>query len=68
MLLSRNVVVSEWRCVGMALCQNGVVSECCCVGLAFCRVTLFQAMFFTVINSLTIERDTEAGEQEESHK
>ena len=26
MLLSRNVVVSEWRCVGMALCRNGDMS------------------------------------------
>ena len=26
MLLSRNVVVSEWRYVGMLLCWNGVMS------------------------------------------
>ena len=26
MLLSRNVVVSQWRCVGMALCRNDVLS------------------------------------------
>ena len=25
MALCRNVVVSEWRCVGMALCRNGVM-------------------------------------------
>ena len=37
MALCRNDVVSEWRCVEMALCWNGVVSEWRCVGMALCR-------------------------------
>ena len=35
--LCRNVVVSEWCCVGMALCRNGVVSEWRGAGMALCR-------------------------------
>ena len=42
-MLFQNVVVSEWRCVGMALCQNGDMSGYVLLG-----------MFFTVTNSLTI--------------
>ena len=37
MALCLNVVVSEWRCVGMVLCRNGVVSELHCVGIALCQ-------------------------------
>ena len=35
--LCRNLVVSDWRCVGMALCRNGVVSEWQYVGMALCQ-------------------------------
>ena len=35
MLLSRNVVVSEWRCVETALCLNGDMSDCILSGYVF---------------------------------
>ena len=37
MALCRNGVVSEWRCVRIVLCLNGVVSEWRSVGMAFCQ-------------------------------
>ena len=53
----RNVVVSEFCYVGMALCWNGVVSEWRCVEMAICLVTFCWGTFFTVTKSLTIIYD-----------
>ena len=54
MLLSRNVDVSEWRCVGMALCPNVVVNDKMS-GVERTDDRQSMGLLFTfVINSLTL--------------
>ena len=54
MVMGLNVVESKCCRVCMLLCRNGVVSEWCCVGMAICLVTFCRVTFFTVTKSLTI--------------
>ena len=54
--------MSEWCCVGMALCRNGVVSEWHCVGMPLCRNGVMSCVVFLNGEMSGVEQTDDPGE------